>query len=169
MKYKCKIYALMLASVMLLSVPLAFATEVYFSPDGGVQEEVINEIHSAKKTIDIMMYSFTSDELANALINASERGVKIRMIMDRVQSSNKSSQDESLIKHGIQLKIEQQKGIMHNKVAIIDGAVVLTGSYNWTDNAEEQNQENMLVIDTPNIVQKYQERFDYLWRLNSEE
>ena len=89
--------------------------------------------------------------------------------MDKVQSRGNESKSDYLIDHGIEVRIEHQKGIMHNKVAIIDDSTVITGSYNWTSNAELMNQENMLVIDTPEIVQKYQERFQYLWELNAED
>ena len=166
MKYKSLILSL---CFILLPIWQAFPDEVYFSPQGGVQEKIVEELKAAKRTVDVMMYGLTSDVLSQSIVKAHKRGVKVRVLLDKVQSRGNESKSDYLIDHGIEVRIEHQKGIMHNKVAIIDDSTVITGSYNWTSNAELMNQENMLVIDTPEIVQKYQERFQYLWELNAED
>jgi len=117
--------------------------------------------------IDVAMYSFTSDPIAQALVNAKERGVKIRVLLDKQQAGSSSSKAEFLANNGILVSLDTHSGYMHNKIAIIDGAVVITGSFNWTESAEERNQENMVVISDPWVVQVYKERFDYLWNYNS--
>lgn len=166
MKYKSLILSL---CFILLPIWQAFPDEVYFSPQGGIQERIVEELGSAKKSINIMMYSLTSDELARAIVKAHNKGVKVRILLDKTQSRGNESKSDYLVNHDIDVRIEHQKGIMHLKVAIIDDSIAITGSYNWTSNAELMNQENMLVIDTPEIVQRYQERFKYLWELNAED
>jgi len=59
-------------------------------------------------------------------------------------------------------------GLMHNKFAVIDDQVVLTGSFNWTITAERKNAENLLVITDPDLAQKYTKQFKVLWSQSGE-
>ncbi|MBA7639767.1 hypothetical protein ES703_47427 [subsurface metagenome] len=87
--------------------------------------------------------------------------------MDKGQSQGKSSKYKYLLDNGIAVIQDRHVGIMHNKIAIIDGRILFTGSYNWSKSAEERNQENLLeFIDEEEIIKIYQERLDYLWGLN---
>jgi phosphatidylserine/phosphatidylglycerophosphate/cardiolipin synthase-like enzyme len=142
--------------------------EILFSPRGGCTDEIIRQIDNAVSYIDVAMYSFTSDPIAQALVNARGRGVEIRVLMDKQQASTGYSKHTFLANNGILVSLDTHSGYMHNKVAIMDQAVVITGSFNWSVNAEENNQENMLVIMDPGVVQIYQDRFDYLWEYNSD-
>lgn len=162
----------LLAILLVICFPLyALATEVYFSPQGGAQKRIVELISEAKQSIDIAMYGFTSPEIASALVKANKRGVQIRIVLDRTQAAGRESQSDYLQEHGLNVRLDHQKGIMHNKVGIIDKTILITGSYNWTRSAEDTNQENCLVItneDDPNVIQQYRERFEYIWQLNSE-
>lgn len=138
-------------------------TRVYFSPDGGCQDVIISEIGRAGKSIDIAMYTFTSREIAEELVRAKDRGVRVRVVLDKGQETQTYSKSRYLIKRGFDVKYHAGSGIMHNKFAIIDGAVLITGSFNWTPTADRKNEENLLLITDPGIIKKYQERFEYLW------
>ena len=70
-------------------------TKVYFSPNGGCQEAVLSEISNAKKSIDIAMYSFTSREIAQALVEAQKRQVKIRIVLDKAQRNETYSKADT--------------------------------------------------------------------------
>ena len=138
-------------------------TKVYFSPNGGCQEAVVNEINNAKKSIDIAMYSFTSRPIVQALVDAKNRQVKIRIVLDKAQKNERYSKSRYLSSKGFDVKYHLGPGLMHNKFAVIDGGEVLTGSFNWTASAEKRNEENLLVITDKELSEKYSERFSHLW------
>jgi phosphatidylserine/phosphatidylglycerophosphate/cardiolipin synthase-like enzyme len=142
------------------------ASEVYFSPQRGVRDQIIKRINTTKSTIDLAMYSFTSGDIADALAAAAKRGVKIRIIRDSSQSSDKNDENAFLERNGIQVGIRagRGRGIMHDKFAVFDGKQIFTGSYNWTNNAEENNWENALFTDEPNVIEAYQKEFEILWK-----
>jgi phosphatidylserine/phosphatidylglycerophosphate/cardiolipin synthase-like enzyme len=143
-------------------------TQVYFSPNGGCQEAVITEISHAQKSIDIAMYSFTSREIAQALIEARGRNVKIRVVLDKAQRKERYSKSRYLISKGIDAKYHIASGLMHNKFAVIDGKELLTGSFNWTASANKKNEENLLIMTNQDVIQKYEDRFEYLWNGSSD-
>ena len=137
--------------------------QVYFSPNGGCEHAVISEIRKANQTIDIAMYYLSSREIVQALIKAKENNVRIRIVLDQGQEIENSSKSGYLVKHGFDLRYHLGFGLMHNKFAIIDGKSLITGSFNWTLTAEERNEENLLVITDEDTIEKYQQRFEYLW------
>ena len=121
------------------------AVEVYFSPSGGCTEAVVREIDAANATVIIQAYSFTSAPIAKALVAAHKRGVDVRVILDKSQRTEKYSSADFVAHAGIPTWIDAQHAIAHNKVIVIDGETVLTGSFNFTKAAEEHNAENLLV------------------------
>lgn len=148
---------------------LAFAnTEVYFSPNGGCQKAIITEIDKAHETIDIAMYALTSREIAQSLMEAKKRGVKLRISLDIAQIQDHFSKSRYLLKKGLEVKFHMGPGLLHNKFAIIDNHVVITGSYNWTMTAERKNFENLLIITDKELAQKYTTQFKHLWAQSGE-
>jgi len=131
------------------------AVEVYFSPQGGCTEAVVNELDAAKATVLVQAYSFTSAPIAKALVDAHNRGVDVRVILDRSQRTEKYSSADFVAHAGIPCYIDAAHAIAHNKVMVIDGATVLTGSFNFTKAAEEHNAENLLVIRDKALADKY--------------
>jgi phosphatidylserine/phosphatidylglycerophosphate/cardiolipin synthase-like enzyme len=137
---------------------------VYFSPNGGCQQAVISEIRKASQTIDIAMYYLSSADIARALAAARDNGVRVRIVLDQGQEIESASKSGYLIKHGFEIRYHLGFGLMHNKFAVFDGKSLITGSFNWTLTAEERNEENLLIITDPQTIEKYEERFDYLWK-----
>ena len=135
--------------------PITCNWEVYFSPHGGATEAIIRELNKAKSTVLVQAYSFTSAPIAKALLNAHKRGVKIEVIFDKSQKAQKYSSATFLYNQGIPVKIDAQHAIAHNKVMIIDGETVITGSFNFTKAAEENNAENLLVIRERKLAERY--------------
>jgi len=109
------------------------------------------------------MYVFTDKEIADSLIDAQKRGVKVRVYLDRSQIESSYSVSRFLIQKGIKVRISSNNYIMHNKFAIIDKRLLLTGSCNWTFSANNRNDENLLVIDNPEVIARYQQQFENLW------
>jgi len=152
--------------MLLAALPAFGETKVYFSPNGGCQDAIISQINKAKKSIDVAMYNLTSREIAKELVNAKERGVKVRVFMDeKAARDNKYAKDKYLSQSGIEVRhYRADKGIMHNKFAVIDNAVLITGSFNWTPTANRENEENLLIITDTDVVKQYFRRFEHMWQ-----
>lgn len=129
--------------------------QVYFSPSGGATDAVVGALNQATNSVLVQAYSFTSAPIAKALVDAHRRGVKVQVILDRSQRTEKYSEADFLKNNGIPTLIDAQHTIAHNKIMILDERVVVTGSFNFTKAAEEHNAENLLVINDPALAGKY--------------
>jgi len=141
--------------------------QVYFSPRGGATEAVVSAFDHATNSILIQAYSFTSAPIAHALVNAQRRGVQVRVLLDSAQRSDKYSEADFLKNNDILTLIDARHGIAHNKIAIVDGYLVITGLFNFTKAAEEKNAENLLVLNDPVLAKQYVENW-YLHEQHSE-
>lgn len=126
-----------------------------------VEKRILELIQSANKSIHVQSYSFTSPNIVKALIEAHNRGVKVNLILDKENEKRSSDAVLALVKHKIPVKIRRLSGIAHSKIMIIDEKIVQTGSYNYTRNANERNDENILIIyNSPEITKKYVENWN---------
>ncbi len=142
---------------------------VRFSPRGGAEKLILEEIFKAQKQILVAVFSFTNMKIAKALVEARNKGVKVYVITDEGQAESRYGRRviEFLASHGVKVKIKRGTGggLMHHKYAVIDGKVVLTGSYNWTYSAEKRNDENLVAIEgSRNLAKAYFENFKALWQ-----
>jgi phosphatidylserine/phosphatidylglycerophosphate/cardiolipin synthase-like enzyme len=135
--------------------------ENYFSPQDKPSRRIIEIINDAKKTIDFMAFSFTHDRIAKAIISAYERGVKVSGLFEKRQI-NKFSEYEKFKNLKMNVYIDKNPKNMHNKVIIIDSFIVITGSYNFSYNADNYNDENVLIIFSKEIALKYLNYFNRL-------
>ncbi len=133
--------------------------EVRFSPNGGCQELIINSIKKSKRKILVQAFQLTSKEISDALIDAYNRGIEVRIIIDKRQQKAKYSQYKKIKESGIEIIIDKVKGYSHNKIIIIDSKLVITGSYNYSDNAEYRNSENILQINKRSLANKYEKNW----------
>ena len=129
--------------------------EVHFSPKGGCTEVVVRELGNAKATVLVQAYSFTSAPIGKALLEAHKRKVKVEVILDKSQRTEKYSEADFLVNMGIPTKIDTKHAIAHNKIMVIDDETVVTGSFNFTTAAEETNAKNLLVLRSPELAAKY--------------
>ena len=131
-----------------------------FSPRGGCTDAVVNEIRQARQQILVQAYSFTSQAIAAALVEAHSRGVQVVIILDKSQKSEQYSGADYVAHAGIPTLIDSAHQIAHNKIMLIDGQTIITGSFNFTKNAEENNAENLLIIrGRPDLYQAYENNF----------
>lgn len=135
------------------------AIDVYFSPKGGCTEAIVKEIGQAKRELKLQAYSFTSSPIAQAIAQAQDRGVKVTVMLDDSQRTEKYTGATYLQNHQVPVLIDAKHAIAHNKIILIDGATVITGSFNFTKAAEESNAENLLVIRDPRLAEKYLANF----------
>jgi phosphatidylserine/phosphatidylglycerophosphate/cardiolipin synthase-like enzyme len=145
-----------------------------FSPQGRCSSYIIRELEQAKTEILVAIYAFTSDELANAIVQARKRGVSIQVVVDReFDAVNERSKGKFLEAQKIMLRrvaglragaTDREAGLMHQKFAVIDRRLVLTGSYNWTHSADSLNDENLLLFhDAGPLAEEYRKAFFRLW------
>jgi DNA uptake protein ComE-like DNA-binding protein len=161
-KYSILAFLVIVLSII-ISISTLAKTEVYFSLYDNPQKEIIKNINQAQAFINIVMYTFTDQEIALSLTNAQNRGIKVRVYLDRSQIESTYSISRLLVQKGIKVRISTNNYIMHNKFAIIDNRLLLTGSYNWTASANNRNDENLMVIDDPEVIARYQNQFEKLW------
>lgn len=140
--------------------------EVFFSPqDDPIDRAIVPFIQNAKSTLDIGMFFLTDMRVANALISAADRGVKVRLIYDALAASHRSSLHSYLENGGISVRVENWGGKMHMKSAVADGRNVVLGSMNWSLSGDRINDENTIVVrSNRSLGMKLQRYFDRLWQ-----
>ena len=146
---------LILLSLLLALNTVAADIQVFFSPNGGCTEAVVENLAKAKSTVLVQAYSFTSAPIAKALVDAEKRGVKVQVILDKSQRTEKYSEADFLVHEGVPTWIDAKHAIAHNKIMVIDSRTILTGSFNFTKAAENSNAENLLVIQDADLAAKY--------------
>jgi phosphatidylserine/phosphatidylglycerophosphate/cardiolipin synthase-like enzyme len=151
--------------IMFLGIPLVCLTKpfapnasytVCFTPGENCTQEIVNTIDKAQKTILVQAYQFTSSPIEKAVINAKQRGVDVKIILDKSQyKQNKFCSSQFFSDYGIPVWIDSKPSIAHNKVFIIDNKEVITGSFNFSKNAQEHNAENLLIINDSILAKMY--------------
>ena len=136
--------------------------QVCFTPGGGCTKKIVNVIAGAKHDVDMQAYGFTSKKIAYALRKAVRRGVKVTAIYDAENfDPMRFSYAKILTRAGAECKVDSTVSIAHNKVIIVDGKTLITGSFNFTYAAQHKNAENVLIIKDKKLVADYLANF---WR-----
>jgi phosphatidylserine/phosphatidylglycerophosphate/cardiolipin synthase-like enzyme len=152
----------------------------FFSPKDNIREKIIELIKEEKKNINCAAFRLTDPAITTALLEAQERGVKIHLIIDKEGLSSLHSKSLYLFMKGICIFVyppitfdmtdhkQKREGLMHNKFICFESQeTVITGSFNFTKSAQDINQENMLIVEDPEIYQTYNEHFAYLKTISS--
>jgi len=150
----------------LQSSPAIAEIETLFSPGVSIKESILKEMESTTSTLDLAIHEVTSLDMAQALVKAKQRGVKVRVIADSKQANIRTSKITYLIQQGILVKVlgGKEKGVMNHRFVILDGKRILMGSFDWSEASLKWNYENMLMIQENEVVAAYQKEFDRLWR-----
>jgi phosphatidylserine/phosphatidylglycerophosphate/cardiolipin synthase-like enzyme len=138
-----------------LSAGIPATVEVYFSPTGGAADALIHEIENAKSEIRVQAYSFTHAGIVGALTKAKRRGVDVEIILDKSNRTSHYSAADFVSRAGIPTYIDAQHAIAHNKIMIIDRKIVVTGSFNFTKAADQENAENLLILHSQGLARIY--------------
>ena len=132
----------------------------HFSPKGGCTAAIVAEVSAARREVLVMAYSFSCPDIASALIAATARRVRVVVLLDRSNEIETYSELGDLRKHGVEVWIDACHAIAHNKVIVIDRRTVITGSFNFTRQAENANAENLLVLrDHYDLATRYRANF----------
>ena len=133
--------------------------DVCFTPGEDCTTLIVKTISSAKNELLIQAYSFTSAPIAKAVVEAQKRGVKVRVILDKSQFSQKYSASKFLQHENIPVWNDKKVAIAHNKVMVIDDEIVITGSFNFTKAAQFKNAENLLIVYDKKFAAKYKKNW----------
>ena len=136
------------------------ACNVHFSPKGGAEKAVVDLIHSAKQSIRVLAYSFTSKPIATALVLAKKQGVSVEVILDKSQLTARGTQLAYLSESGVPVWVDSKHAIAHNKVLIVDAKYFENGSFNYTAAAENSNGENALICPSVSGAAVYAADFE---------
>jgi phosphatidylserine/phosphatidylglycerophosphate/cardiolipin synthase-like enzyme len=130
--------------------------DTFFSPDDGVLASLVPVLESAQESIYFLAYSFTSNQLGEIVRQKAEAGITIGGVMDDEQvRSNQGTEYDPFRQADLDVRIDGIDGLMHHKVFIVDEKIVVLGSYNFSQNAEERNDENLMIIYDPVIAEQF--------------
>ncbi len=135
--------------------------EVFFSPDDGTAQRLVELIKGAQQSVYFLAYSLTSDDIAGALLDRHQAGVVVAGVFDESQVfSNTGGEWERLKEAGLDVRVDGNPRNMHHKVLLIDGQIVVTGSYNFSASAERRNDENTLIIYDSRVASQFMVEFE---------
>lgn len=137
--------------------------EAYFSPDDDALTGILRTLDRAEEQVIVMAYTLTADPIADALIELALAGMDVRVLVEADQIRSAGNDFERLMESGVDARKDGNPYNMHHKVILVDGQIVITGSYNFTRSAEERNDENILIIKDEDLAGRYLVEFGRLW------
>jgi len=137
--------------------------DAVFSPGNQCLNRLRDLFRSSHGAVDICVFTITDDRVAGAILEAHTRGIPIRIITDDDKRHDQGSDVDRLAAAGVAVRTDRTPDHMHHKFALFDRKFVLTGSYNWTRAAARDNHENMVVVESREVVASFQKVFDDLW------
>ncbi len=139
--------------------------DAFFFPNRDNVYKLERYIKMAKRSLLICVFNLTNDVLANAVKHVHDQGVDVRIITDDETMKNKGNDSQTLANAGVPVRTDDhEQHHMHNKFMLVDSVFLLTGSFNWTFQAGNSNQENLLVVDHPFYIERYNTEFEKLWK-----
>jgi len=140
--------------------------EIYFSPEEKTASRILELIHGARESINFLAYSFTSNDIGAAMMERAQAGVKVSGVMDDGQvKTSQVTEYDPFKQAGMDVRMDGNlDGLMHHKVIIIDQMIVITGSYNFTTSAETTNDENVVIIFSPEVAARFMEEFQRVYQ-----
>ncbi len=137
--------------------------ETYFSPQDSIDTAIVKRLNAAQNTIRFMAFSYTSDPIAEAMIERHTNGVRVQGVFENRNANGMGAEFERLKDAGMDVFVDGNCYTMHHKVILVDEATVITGSYNFSRRAEETNDENLIIIDDSTIASQYQAEFERVY------
>jgi phosphatidylserine/phosphatidylglycerophosphate/cardiolipin synthase-like enzyme len=136
--------------------------ECYFAPEDNAGDALARFAQSARERIDFAAFSFTSKDLAEAMVARMRDGVRVRGVFEKRGANSTASKFKQLAERGAAVRTDTNPANLHDKFLVVDSAAVATGSFNFSRNADERNDENLLIIHDPALARKYVEEVDRL-------
>lgn len=133
--------------------------DVFFSPHGGAATAIAREIDAAKLSVHVLAYSISESQVTRAIIGAKDRGLSVFLIVDKHQQGGSYTTARKIKDAGVPTRVDRTHGLMHNKTVLIDGAIVITGSMNFSASGDKKNAENTIILRDANVARKYESDF----------
>ena len=133
--------------------------ENYFAPEDKVAAKVSQRIARARQSIHFLAFSFTNDTIGQAVVDRAKAGVEVKGVFETTGSETKFSEFGPMKQAGIDVLQDGNPYVMHHKVFILDGRTVIFGSFNFRENADKDNDENLLIVDDPALAQAFEAEF----------
>jgi mitochondrial cardiolipin hydrolase len=140
------------------------ASQVYFSPGDTCTNTIIKTLQSAKKTVDICVFTISDDRISKEIVACHKRNVKVRIVTDNEKLLDLGSDIQDFVKKGLAVKVDNSTAHLHHKFAIIDESILINGSFNWTRSAAMQNQENIVISYEKSLIRSFLQEFERLWK-----
>ncbi|MGI9469236.1 MAG: phospholipase D-like domain-containing protein [Rubripirellula sp.] len=137
--------------------------EAFFSPVDNCTSKIIRLFQETRRKADVCVFTITDDRIKDAILDAHQRGILVRIISDNDKSNDLGSDIYQLERAGVPVRCDRTDYHMHHKYAIFDGKSLLTGSYNWTRSAARNNEENFIVTADSSLLQRFENSFAELW------
>jgi len=134
-----------------------------FSPGTQCANQIINSISEARDSIDVCVFTISDDRISEALLEAHQAEVKVRIVSDNDKSNDMGSDIHYLAKRGVPVKLDKSAYHMHHKFALFDQRLLINGSFNWTRSASTNNEENITLLYEKQLVEAFSRAFKLLW------
>jgi phosphatidylserine/phosphatidylglycerophosphate/cardiolipin synthase-like enzyme len=138
---------------------------VYFNPQGDCTQQVIYWIGQAKTSIHILAYMLTLNSIGDALVEAYNRGIEIKVVFEESRITP-ISQYQKLNNTGISVRIDNNPKAMNDRVMIVDGSIILTGSFTWNLDGQDFNDENLIILRSSSVANLYEQEFQRIWDMS---
>ena len=136
---------------------------VYFTPPAGAASAIVQAIDRSEREVLVQAYGFTHNAIAQALVRAHQRGVAVRVLLDKKSASSNRYVIDLLNQAEVSVRQDGKHSIAHNKVMVIDETVLITGSFNFTNSAETRNAENFLILKSTDLARQYKGEWQKHW------
>ncbi len=137
----------------------------YFASEDGVEAHIVDTIKTAKQSVYFMAFSFTANAIGDAMVDKSKAGLKVGGVFETTGSQTPYSQYGKMKKAGMDVYTDGNPYVMHHKVIIIDDHITIFGSFNFSDNADNSNDENILIVDDPGVAKAFKAEYDRVLEL----
>lgn len=141
---------------------------VFTSEDPALENAIVPIVQSATRSIRFLTFSFTDYPLADAMSQRFKAGVDVKGVFETVGSETDAAELKTLMCRNVPVMQDGNSGFLHHKVIVVDERIVITGSMNFSTNAEESNDENVIIIDNADIARLYMQEFDRVWDLSKD-
>lgn len=138
--------------------------EILFAAEDEVMDELVPLIAHSRDNIKFMAFSFTHDDLGDAMLAKAADGVDVSGIFETRGSKTEYSELPKMVCQGLAVRQDGNPRTFHHKVIIIDDRIVITGSFNFSDNANDSNDENVIIVNNADIAQQYLQEFQRRWQ-----
>lgn len=143
--------------------PQDFREEALFFPSDESLDKLLDVLRKTKRSMDICVFTITDNRISKVLMDKHNAGVKVRILSDDDKALDRGSDTIDLAREGVPVRFDDSPDHMHHKFAILDGNILINGSFNWTRSASTRNQENLMILEHPGMVRSFQDEFDRLW------